>query len=319
MTSKLMQKWASKPYCSKVPGKRLKHTYECHQCNFCGSVVVIGGSQLTQSKEYNKVFCDIECANQYKKWHNKTPEYQKTIDMLPIQERKRRSLERQNNANRIVRLKKYGEYLAIRENFWTCCAWCFVAFKGKAKFCSQYCDAKARYMPLKKKPAIVIECERCGKEHITFRRNARFCSERCRMRSAKSNREHLIRSMSGVGERISLRDLMKAHRCKCCQCGVKCKVPDGHNDEHEATVDHIVPLSKGGLHIRSNVQLMCRRCNYLKNDTINEGLQLMLDFRTSTSGGGAEVSETVPLDLPNRPWGADLPNSSGSRGKVREK
>jgi 5-methylcytosine-specific restriction endonuclease McrA len=43
-----------------------------------------------------------------------------------------------------------------------------------------------------------------------------------------------------------------------------------------ATVDHIVPLSKGGLHVEDNVQLACMACNASKSDTLTAERQLLL-------------------------------------------
>jgi len=36
-----------------------------------------------------------------------------------------------------------------------------------------------------------------------------------------------------------------------------------------ATIDHIIPLSKGGLHMMSNCQLAHRRCNSYKGNEID--------------------------------------------------
>ncbi len=33
-------------------------------------------------------------------------------------------------------------------------------------------------------------------------------------------------------------------------------------------IDHIIPLAKGGQHIESNLQVLCRNCNIAKSDKI---------------------------------------------------
>lgn len=44
-------------------------------------------------------------------------------------------------------------------------------------------------------------------------------------------------------------------------CCVYCK-----RDDVPLTVDHVVPLSKGGLHVRENVVAACKSCNSKKGN-----------------------------------------------------
>lgn len=56
----------------------------------------------------------------------------------------------------------------------------------------------------------------------------------------------------------------------CCeQCGVRTPVEmKGKNKSNSPELDHIIPISKGGSHTYSNVQLLCRACNAIKSDKI---------------------------------------------------
>ena len=58
---------------------------------------------------------------------------------------------------------------------------------------------------------------------------------------------------------ITLRDVYRAARGICAICG-KTVAPK------DASLDHIIPVSKGGRHIRTNVQLTHVRCNKRKGN-----------------------------------------------------
>ena len=40
------------------------------------------------------------------------------------------------------------------------------------------------------------------------------------------------------------------------------------NSKEKLTIDHIIPISKGGKNLESNVQILCGKCNLLKKDKI---------------------------------------------------
>jgi len=44
------------------------------------------------------------------------------------------------------------------------------------------------------------------------------------------------------------------------------------SDELPPTIDHIVPLNRGGQHVRDNVQALCMSCNSRKKDSLEEEL-----------------------------------------------
>lgn len=61
---------------------------------------------------------------------------------------------------------------------------------------------------------------------------------------------------------ILLQVLIALHGARCMACG----------SSHRLTLDHILPVSKGGRTTMENVQILCRRCNKAKGDSI-------MDFR----------------------------------------
>ena len=74
---------------------------------------------------------------------------------------------------------------------------------------------------------------------------------------------------------ITLMSLYKRNMGVCYLCGEKCDYSDYviRNGtvicgDWYSSIDHIVPVSKGGEHSWKNVKLAHRRCNYLKRDRI---------------------------------------------------
>ena len=96
------------------------------------------------------------------------------------------------------------------------------------------------------------------KEHQTTRHKA-FCRE------SKQRREKQI--AAGFVESVSYERLYERDHGICQICGMP--VPDDKfaDDSWGGTIDHIVPLSRGGKHGQSNCQLTHRICNSLKSDT----------------------------------------------------
>jgi 5-methylcytosine-specific restriction endonuclease McrA len=116
-------------------------------------------------------------------------------------------------------------------------------------------------------------CIACGE--ITTR--PKYCSDSClkkAMDSAKDvRRRHKIQTAL-VDTGISALGLYKRDNGVCYLCGQLCNlddyvVRDGHfiAGDWYPSVDHVVPLSKGGLHSWENVKLAHRICNSIKADS----------------------------------------------------
>lgn len=223
-----------------------------HACCFCGSVKVLGDAQKRSALKGNRVFCDLECACNWKSVYYATDDY----------EHNRRRRER-----RVARVAREREEMLARVE----------ARRDMLK--KQKEETKRRNAEKRKADwqSGMVTCLRCGKQKWFEKHSKKklFCSHKCAAKHQRSNREHLLRSRS-VGERIGLAQLAKKSKWRCVKCNVKCVKPEGYNLDNEATIDHIIPLSKNGLHAWSNVQLLCRRCNTAKGDTIDPGVQLML-------------------------------------------
>lgn len=118
------------------------------------------------------------------------------------------------------------------------------------------------------------DCPVCGAR--TYR--PKYCSRECLNKAQNALREANRRAKikeALVDNDISLAKLYQRDRGVCAICGEICNYEDyATKDGHFVagntypSIDHIVPLSKGGSHAWSNIQLAHRRCNTLKSDQI---------------------------------------------------
>jgi len=120
----------------------------------------------------------------------------------------------------------------------------------------------------------VVVCE-CGRVEVYEKwfRGATKCS-RCVKRDAKRHRKHIKRTKNG-GEQFTLRDVFERDHGRCQLCRRKVTMPTGKWSKRMATLDHIVPVTKGGSHTLVNVQLCCSMCNSEKRDNTKGQLRLI--------------------------------------------
>jgi 5-methylcytosine-specific restriction endonuclease McrA len=88
--------------------------------------------------------------------------------------------------------------------------------------------------------------------------------------------------------RIALR---KIHGDRCFYCGVTMRFTRAKNREfnsNDATIEHRLPLSRGGKHVWANTVLACRECNLSKNLKTEEEFQ---EYRLRLQGGSPEEPE----------------------------
>ena len=121
-------------------------------------------------------------------------------------------------------------------------------------------------------------CKNCGKEYCieSSGYNSRnYCSEKCMkrwaMRVKNDRRLKKINSRNHDND-ITLEKLFRKDNGICYLCAKECDWndmdPDGNACNNYPSIDHVIPIAKGGTHTWDNVRLAHRGCNTAKRDLI---------------------------------------------------
>ena len=132
---------------------------------------------------------------------------------------------------------------------------------------------------LTKRLAIHV-CKNCGKEFcqmVTGYNSKTYCSEKCQKRyfnRGRSEKRHKKLMAREHDTDISLEKLFKRDGGVCYICKKACDWRDGEWRDGTfiagptyPSIDHVIPVAKGGTHTWSNVKLACRECNWMKSDS----------------------------------------------------
>ncbi|MCR5451939.1 MAG: HNH endonuclease [Lachnospiraceae bacterium] len=116
-------------------------------------------------------------------------------------------------------------------------------------------------------------CVVCGKKYIAHHPFSKYCSKKCERKTHPKDRKRLKGKI--VDKDITLIKVAKKYNNICQICGLKVEWTDKQRingtticGEYYPSIDHIQPLSKGGLHCWDNVWLAHRKCNSYKSDKI---------------------------------------------------
>lgn len=120
------------------------------------------------------------------------------------------------------------------------------------------------------KPIIFYPCKFCGKAFEQYN-GSHFCSTKCRKKNKnwikRQNKEVRIKKAKENGQydrSITLAKLYKRDHGVCYLCGKHLILNNDYNRFDAPTIDHVIPIAKGGTNTWGNVKLACRDCNVKK-------------------------------------------------------
>jgi 5-methylcytosine-specific restriction endonuclease McrA len=117
-------------------------------------------------------------------------------------------------------------------------------------------------------------CGRCGQDFCikgTF--PARYCTRSCKTRDGQSRRR--AREANAFVSHVNRAKVFTADGYRCHLCRKLCNQMVTVPHPNAPTVDHVIPLARGGTHEPSNCRTACFKCNCMKRDR-GGGEQLLL-------------------------------------------
>ena len=142
------------------------------------------------------------------------------------------------------------------------------ANKHRQKLFDQYTELIRQAERLRIRIEREKPCKECGEIFVGDSKNTKYCCEACRKRAANRDHDKRIYRNGQPDLSITLMKVYKRDGGICQICGKKIGFDCDSNSDNYPSIDHIIPLSKGGLHQWDNVQLSCRGCNTAKGGKI---------------------------------------------------
>lgn len=149
--------------------------------------------------------------------------------------------------------------------------------KYKTRFCSASCCELYNHIKSGaiSHPDILVKiCPVCGVEFKTWKSRQQTCSAECAnyKHQHRTDRDERIKAAM-IDDDIDLMKLYKRDHGQCQLCGLMTNFEDYQMKgaykicgNMYPSIDHIKPISKGGLHSWDNIQLAHRRCNSSKGN-----------------------------------------------------
>lgn len=160
---------------------------------------------------------------------------------------------------------------------------------------------RSRAKPKKPKQYYNGTCKVCGNTFTTLNPAQVTCSKQCSKRLQYARKQKRIPKEQVIDKDITLEALYKRDSGVCYLCGGVCEWNDRDATTNKVgnkypSIDHIIPVAKGGLHAWNNVRLAHFICNALKSDKVLKETESLIpenayQYKKDTRPRGRQVSQ----------------------------
>ena len=162
-----------------------------------------------------------------------------------------------------LKTKKWDNSLRI-------CKQCNEQYKPK-KVNQELCSGECRKKFQKQKYKSIWDnslriCVYCNKQYKPIQPNQKYCTKKCLQQINKNNQKENFKFRMSYG---NVKDyyIFERDDFKCIYCG-----KSSIEDNRKLHIDHIIPQSINGTHLKENLVTSCEECNILKSNKINKEL-----------------------------------------------
>lgn len=236
-------------------GVCLDHGLLTKTCPVCGKEF--------QTFKSRKITCSDECSRKRKNSRPYDPEKERKKYLKKHPDaRTMADISRESKEKKEIKRANYEKWLAAKEIEWA---------ENRAKKEEKKQANIAYWLEYEAEH----ECEICGNKYTAHYPTSKYCSDSCSRKAYKKRRGHNRKRYKGitVDSGISLFKLAKRDSDICQLCGLKVDWTDKIETEKAVicgdmypSIDHIKPISLGGMHSWDNIQLAHRGCNTKKNN-----------------------------------------------------
>ena len=255
-------------FCCAEHGKKYNNLKDgsCQSYEMVKKTCIVCGKEFETYKQ-SRVTCSDECSkiNKYHRQYRSTEDYKA----------KRAEYDRQKylkkHPNARTREQIHAESVALKAKRKA------ESKARQAELEKQWAEARAEKEKKKQKNIdywLNYEaehiCEECSEKFIAHYPTAKYCSNACQQKKFRKRRRY--RGIT-IDSDISLFKLAERDHNQCQICGLFVNWDDFKETDTTIicgdmypSIDHILPISKGGLHSWDNIQLAHRICNTRKGN-----------------------------------------------------